>query len=137
MTTTTLVRNIERKTEQSRLKFRDIYFKNPGSLRNILLCHTVIIVLHMRRSCSDNMDFRKRNIFVEIDKTMLRCLYINRLTITIFCVGCIVTGSTERCIHIRYALCINDTRFEYEWEVRQHSTMCKTMWILLRKLYSQ
>lgn len=79
MTTTTLVRNIERKTEQSRLKFRHKYFENPGSLRNILLCHTVIIVLHMRSSCSDNMDLRKRNVFVEIDKTMLRCLYINDL----------------------------------------------------------
>lgn len=55
-----------RKTKQNKLKFRHTDF--AGSLKNVLLCHTVIVVSHMHipycchsRSCSDNMHSRKRS----------------------------------------------------------------------------
>lgn len=55
-----------RKTKQNKLKFMHTDF--AGSLRNVLLCHTVIVVSHKHipycchsRSCSDNMHSRKRS----------------------------------------------------------------------------
>lgn len=40
-----IVRNSQRKTKQNRLKIKQTYF--AGSLKNVLLWHTVIVIAHM------------------------------------------------------------------------------------------
>lgn len=87
MTTVELVRNIQLKTKQNRLKSVYANFKNHRSLQNVFQCRNVIIS-HMQKPYTvfrAVTAWTKENgvgfFFVGTDKTMLRCCFLG-LTIT-------------------------------------------------------
>lgn len=116
MTTNPLVRNIQWKTKQNRLKSRYTYFKNLQTLGSVFASYCYNIAhaqtRHCSRSCSDNMDFRN---LIKRGYVVTFWIYSNFSTV----LDVVWPGSRITCR--QYPQCTNDihTHVRCTREVRQ------------------